>query len=43
VIRTEDGAAAARALLSGLPLREAPEGGVMVAPEHAGGAAVVFR
>jgi hypothetical protein len=42
VIRTADGGAAARALLQALPLREAPEGGVMVPPEHAGGAAVVF-
>jgi hypothetical protein len=41
VIRTRDGGAAARALLAGLPLREAPDG-VMVPPEHAGGCAVVF-
>jgi hypothetical protein len=41
VIRTGDGAAAARALLADLPLREAPEG-PMVPPELAGGAAVVF-
>lgn len=45
VIRTVDKAAAARALLRDLPLREAPEvaaGGVMVPPEHTGGCAVVF-
>jgi hypothetical protein len=41
VIRTGDAGAAARALLAGLPLRPAPEG-MMVPPEHAGGAAVVF-
>lgn len=41
VIRTADRGAAARALLAGLPLRDAPEG-VMVPPEHAGGCAVVF-
>ncbi len=41
VIRTTDKAASARALLKDLPLREAPDG-VMVPPEHAGGAAVVF-
>jgi hypothetical protein len=41
VIRTTDKAAAARALLRDLPLREAPDG-VMVPPEHAGGCAVVF-
>ena len=41
VIRTADKAAAARALLNGLPTREAPEG-LMVPPEHAGGAAVIF-
>jgi hypothetical protein len=43
VIRTADGAAAARALLSALPLRDVPEGGFMVPPDEAGGAAVVFR
>lgn len=43
VIRTGDGNAAVRRLLGGLPLREAPEaGGLMVPPEEAGGAAVVF-
>lgn len=41
VIRTGDGTAAARRLLAHLPLREVP-GGVMVPPEQAGGAAVVF-
>ena len=41
VIRTADKAAAARTLLNGLPTREAPEG-LMVPPEHAGGAAVIF-
>ncbi|MGG5811902.1 VOC family protein [Falsiroseomonas sp. CW058] len=43
VLRTGDGAAAARRLLAHLPLRDAPGGGVMVPPGHAGGAAVVFR
>jgi hypothetical protein len=43
VVRTGDGAASARALLRGQPLREAPEGGAMVPPELAGGVAVVFR
>ncbi|HWX49821.1 MAG TPA: VOC family protein [Roseomonas sp.] len=41
-VRTEDGNAAVRRLLDGLPLREAPEG-LMVPPELAGGAALVFR
>jgi hypothetical protein len=41
VLRTGDGGAAARGVLAGLPLREAPDG-VMVPPEAAGGAAVVF-
>ncbi|MXP62999.1 VOC family protein [Roseomonas sp. M0104] len=41
-VRTEDGNAAVRRLLAGLPLREAPEG-LMVPPELAGGAALVFR
>lgn len=41
VIRTTDRAAAAKALLKDLPLREAPDG-IMVPPEHAGGCAVVF-
>ncbi|RVT91494.1 VOC family protein [Rhodovarius crocodyli] len=40
VIRTSDGNAAVRGL--GLPLVETPDGGLMVAPEHAAGAAVVF-
>lgn len=41
VLRTADRGAAARALLRDLPLREAPEG-IMVPPEEAGGAAVIF-
>jgi hypothetical protein len=41
VIRTGDGNAAARRLLADQPLREAPDG-LMVPPEHAGGAALVF-
>jgi hypothetical protein len=41
VIRTRDGGSAARAVLAGLPTRAAPDG-LMVPPEHAGGAAVVF-
>jgi hypothetical protein len=41
VIRTEDGAAAARQVLTGIPTRAAPAG-LMVPPEHAAGAAVVF-
>ncbi|MBR0644775.1 VOC family protein [Plastoroseomonas hellenica] len=41
VIRTDDGNAAARRLLGHLPLRAAPEG-LMVPPELAGGAALVF-
>ena len=41
VIRTEDAGASARAILAGLPTREAPDG-IMVPPEQAGGAAVVF-
>jgi hypothetical protein len=41
VIRTGDAGAAARALLGSLPVRQAPDG-IMVPPEHAGGAAVVF-
>jgi hypothetical protein len=41
VIRTDDRGAKARALLAHLPPREAM-GGVMVPPEQAGGAAVVF-
>jgi hypothetical protein len=40
-IRTEDGGARAREVLAGLPTRSSP-GGLMVPPEHAGGAAVVF-
>ncbi|MDO9501543.1 VOC family protein [Falsiroseomonas sp.] len=41
VIRTKDQGQAARAVLAGLPVVEAPDG-IMVPPEHAGGAAVVF-
>ncbi len=42
VIRTSDQGRAARDVLAGLPLREAPDG-LMVPPEAAGGAAVVFQ
>jgi hypothetical protein len=45
VLRTADGNRAARRVLAGLPVREAPAaapGGLMVPPELAGGAAVVF-
>lgn len=41
VLRTDDGNAAARALLAGMETREAPDG-LMVPPELAGGAALVF-
>ena len=41
VVRTADGAAAARRILAGIPVREAPEG-IMVPPEFAAGAAIVF-
>jgi hypothetical protein len=41
VVRTADGAASARRILSGIPTREAPEG-IMVPPEFAAGAAIVF-
>ena len=41
VVRTSDGGAAARRVLDGIPTRPAP-GGIMVPPEHAAGAAVVF-
>lgn len=41
VVRTEDGGAAARQVLQGIPTVEAP-GGVMVPPAFAAGAAVVF-
>ncbi len=41
VIRTADGGAAARKVLAGIPTVEAP-GGVMVPPDYAAGAAVVF-
>ncbi len=42
VLRTGDGNAAARRVLAGLPTRAAPGNGLLVPPEHAGGAAVVF-
>ena len=41
VVRTEDGGGAARQLLQGIPVIEAPQG-VMVPPAYAAGAAVVF-
>jgi len=41
VIRTEDGGAAARLVLQGIPTRAAPAG-LMVPPEFAAGAAVLF-
>jgi hypothetical protein len=41
VVRTADSAASARRILSGIPTREAPEG-IMVPPEHAAGAALIF-
>lgn len=41
VIRTEDGGAAARLVLQGIPTRATPAG-LMVPPEFAAGAAVVF-
>jgi len=41
VLRTSDGAASARQVLHGIATRDAPEG-LMVPPEAAGGAAVVF-
>jgi hypothetical protein len=41
VVRTDDGNAAARALLAGLETRDAPDG-LMVPPELAGGAAMVL-
>ena len=41
VVRTSDGGAAARQVLAGIPTGQAP-GGLMVPPEHAAGAAVVF-
>ncbi len=42
VLRTSDGNAAARQVLAGLPLREMPGGALLVPPEHAGGAAILF-
>lgn len=42
VLRTGDGNAAARRVLAGLATREVPDGGLMVPPALAGGAAVVF-
>jgi hypothetical protein len=41
VVQTADGAASARRILAGIPTREAPEG-IMVPPEHAAGAALIF-
>lgn len=41
-VRTADGLASARRVLDGLPTVEAPEGGLMVPPHLAGGAALVF-
>ncbi|MCA3390137.1 MAG: VOC family protein [Roseomonas sp.] len=41
VVRTADGAASARRILAGIPTREAPEG-IMVPPEYAAGAALIF-
>jgi hypothetical protein len=41
VVRTADGAASARRILAGTPTREAPEG-IMVPPEFAAGAAIIF-
>ncbi len=41
VLRTDDGNAAARSLLTGLGTREVPDG-LMVPPEQAGGGALVF-
>ena len=42
VIRTSDGADAARALAAGLPHREAPDG-LLILPQAAGGLALVFH
>lgn len=42
VVRTEDGGAAARQVLEGIPVVEVP-GGVMVPPDFAAGTAVVFK
>jgi hypothetical protein len=41
VVRTADGAASARRILAGIPTREAPDG-IMVPPEYAAGAALIF-
>jgi hypothetical protein len=41
VVRTADGAASARRILTGMPTHEAPEG-IMVPPELAAGAAIIF-
>jgi hypothetical protein len=41
VVRTADSAASARRILSGIPTREAPDG-IMVPPEFAAGAALIF-
>ncbi len=42
VLRTSDGNAAARAVLAGLAVRELPGGALLVPPELAGGAALMF-
>jgi len=41
-LRTDDGASAIRRLAQGIAHREAP-GGLVIAPEAAGGAAIIFR
>ena len=41
MVRTADGGASARRILAGIPTREAPEG-IMVPPEYAAGAALIF-
>jgi len=41
VVRTADGAASARRILAGIPTREVPDG-IMVPPEYAAGAALIF-
>jgi len=42
VLRTSDANTAARQVLAGLPLREMPGGALLVPPECAGGAAILF-
>jgi hypothetical protein len=41
-LRTDDGASAIRRLAQGIAHREAP-GGLVIAPEAAGGAAIIFK